>query len=247
MRRYLFIGPFVLFALWFLISYFELIDHLLLPPPEHVGRKFVYLFATGVVLPDLGWTMLRWVSGLGLGTMLGIPLGLMMGASRRVYDSLEIVVDFFRSIPVMAMFPIFLVFLGTGNQSKIAISAWTTMLYVVINTLYGVRHASEARRMASRVFRATAWQTFTKVVFPDALPHIFVGLRISVSMSLVLVVAAEMIMGTTVGLGKRIFDAGLTYSVSEMYATILVAGLIGYFSNKFFVSIEQRVIHWATI
>jgi NitT/TauT family transport system permease protein len=169
-----------------------------------------------------------------------------MGASQRVYASLEIIVDFFRSIPVTAMFPIFLVFFGLGEDSKIAIAAWVTILYVLINTLYGVRHTSEARRMVARVFRATPWQIFTKVIFPEALPHIFVGMRLSVSMSLVLVVAAEMMMGTNIGLGKRIFESALTYSVSEMYATIIITGMLGYISNKLFVQAEKRIVHWSS-
>jgi NitT/TauT family transport system permease protein len=247
MRKYLILGPVALVGLWFLICHAGLVDRLLLPPPEQVARKLVYLFTTGQIWRDLEWTMIRWTCGLVLGTVVGVPLGLLMGASKRFYASLEVLVDFFRSIPVMAMFPIFLVFFGLGDRSKIAISAWTTILYVLINTLYGVRHGSEARRMVARVFRASPWQTFSKVIFPEALPDIFVGMRISVSMSLVLVVAAEMIMGTTVGLGKRILDASLTYSVSEMYATIIVAGTLGYVSNKLFVWLEQNIVHWAAV
>lgn len=247
MRRYVFLGPVVLIGLWFLISCLGFVDRLLLPTPVHVAQKLVFLFTTGDVWPDLVSTLLRWICGLCLGILVGIPIGLLMGASARIYASLEVIVDFCRSIPVTAMFPIFLVFFGIGERSKIAIAVWVTVLYVVINTLYGVRHTSETRRMVARVFRATPWQVFSKVIFPEALPHIFVGMRISVSMSLVLVVAAEMIMGTTAGLGKRIFDAALTYSVSEMYATIIVTGSLGYISNKVFVLVEQRLIHWTTV
>ena len=247
MRREAIIGPAVILALWALVSHVGLVDPLLLPGPEDVARRFIDLVTTRAVLADLGWTVTRWACGLCLGVAIGVPVGLLMGASQRVYGALEAVVDYFRSIPVMAMFPLFLVFLGIGDQSKIAIAAWTSMLYMLINTLYGVRHVSETRRMVARVFRATPWQTFAKVVFPEALPHIFVGMRISVSMSLVLVVACEMVMGTTAGLGKRIFDAGLTYNMSEMYASIFLTGAVGYLSNKLFVTLERTVIHWATV
>jgi NitT/TauT family transport system permease protein len=246
MKRFVFVGPLGVLLLWLLVSHTGLVDSLLLPTPENVGVKLVHLVGTGDVLRDFSWTVLRWSSGWFVGVIIGVPLGLLMGISPRVYASLEIVVDFFRSIPVMAMFPLFLVFLGIGDLSKIAISVWTTMLYVLINTLYGVRHTSEARRRVARVFRASRWQTFAGVVFPEALPHIFVGMRISVSMSLVLVVAAEMVMGTTAGLGKRIFEAGLTFAVSEMYATIILTGLMGYLSNRIFVALERRVVHWAS-
>jgi NitT/TauT family transport system permease protein len=247
MKKYLIIGPVVVMLLWFTISQFGLIDHLLLPTPFSVWQKLVRLFATGAIVLDLGSTLARWASGLAMGIILGVPLGLLMGISSRVYNALEVLVDFFRSIPVMAMFPVFLVFFGIGDKSKIAIATWTTMLYVMINTLYGVRHRSETRRMVARVFRATRWQIFSKVVFPEALPHIFVGVRVSVSMSLVLVVAAEMVMGTNAGLGKRIFDAGITFNVSEMYATIILAGTLGYLSNKLFQFMENRIVHWGSV
>lgn len=247
MRKYILLGPLILIVAWSAISRVGLVDRLLIPAPEDVMRKLINLCVTGEIWPDLSRTLIRWVCGLCIGIVIGVPVGLLMGASQRVYASLEVIVDFFRSIPITAMFPMFLVFFGLGEDSKIAIAAWVTILYVVINTLYGVRHTSEARRMVARVFHATPWQVFTKVIFPEALPHIFVGMRISVSMSLVLVVAAEMIMGTTVGLGKRIFDSGITYAVSEMYATIIVAGSLGYMSNKLFVQAEHRVVHWGTI
>lgn len=245
MSKYTAIGPAVLLALWLGVTELALVDPLLLPRPLDVAKELYVLFASRGILVDIGSTAARWLSGLAIGASLGIPLGLLMGSSGRVYASLEVVVDFFRSIPVMAMFPLFMVFYGIGDRSKIAISAWTTVFYVVINTLYGVKHGNRLRRMVARVFRASPWQTFWKVVLPEALPHIFVGMRLSVSMSLVLVVASEMVMGTTTGLGKRIFDSGITYNMSEMYSTIILSGLLGYLSNKVFVIAEARLLHWA--
>jgi NitT/TauT family transport system permease protein len=193
----------------------------------------------------MGLTVARWILGLLLGVLLGIPVGLMMGCSRRVYDSLEILVDFFRSIPIMALFPLALVLFGIGDRSKIFLSAWAALLYVLINAMYGARHAKEPRIMAARVFGASPWQVFTKVIFPDALPNIFVGIRMSISMSLVIVVASEMVMGTQAGLGRRVFDAALVYKMAEMYAVVIIAGALGYLSNKLFVMAESRLMHWA--
>jgi NitT/TauT family transport system permease protein len=203
------------------------------------------LFSTGDIFPDLGLSVMRWVVGLAIGIAIGIPFGLIMGYSSKVYSSFEVVVDFFRSIPVISLFPLFLVFFGIGNVSKIAIAAWTAFLAVLINTMYGVKHAKEMRLMVAKALRANRFQIFTKIIAPDALPEIFVGIRISVSMSLILVVASEMMMGTNVGLGRRIYDAGLMHKMSEMYAVIIVAGLLGYFFNKLFVLLENRIVHWA--
>jgi ABC-type nitrate/sulfonate/bicarbonate transport system permease component len=239
------IGPFLVLLIWFLITQFSLIDPIFLSSPISTFSKLYLLFLTGNILTDIGHTMLRWFIGLALGTVIGIPLGIFMGISKKIYESLEVIVDFSRSIPVMTLFPLALVLFGIGDRSKIALAAWASLLYVVINTMYGVRHVKQARIMMAKSLRARKGQIFTKVILPDALPEIFVGIRMSISMSLVIVVASEMIMGTNVGLGKRIFDAAMVYKISEMYATILVAGLLGYASNKLFVLLENRVIHWA--
>jgi ABC-type nitrate/sulfonate/bicarbonate transport system permease component len=244
MKRYVTVGPTVLVVLWGIVSYCGLVNPLLLPTPDRVLKKLAYLIVTGSVAADVELTVVRWMAGLGLGIAAGVPLGLLMGISRRIYSALEIVVDFFRSIPVMAMFPLFVTMFGIGDRSKIAISAWTTALYVLINTMYGVQHSSGARRIVAQVLRATKWQMFFGVILPEAFPNIVVGVRLSLSMSLVLVVASEMVMGTSAGLGKRIFESAMTYSLSEMYATIVIAGALGYLSNRLFVAVEHRVIHW---
>ena len=85
---------------------------------------------------------------------------------------------------------------------------------------------------------------FKHVVFPEALPRVFVGLRLTLSLALILAVVTEMFTGTTNGLGRRIYDAHDTYSIAEMYACIMLVGAVGYALNKIFVAIESKVVHW---
>lgn len=243
-KPFLFLGPFLILLLWFLLSYFNFIQPIFLSSPYATFDKLINLLFSGEIMPDIQWTVIRWIAGLAIGIVLGIPIGIFMGYSKAVYESLEIVIDFFRSIPIMTLFPLALVLFGIGDKSKIALAAWASAIYMVINTMYGVRHVKEARLMMAKSLRARPFQIFSKIIFPDALPEIFVGIRMSISMSLVIVVASEMIMGTNVGLGKRIFDAALVYQMKEMYACIIIAGLLGYLSNKMFVIFENKMIHW---
>jgi NitT/TauT family transport system permease protein len=244
-RNFLLLGPILILVLWFLLTSLGFIEAIFLPAPVATFSKLFKLISSGEIIPDVEWTVIRWITGLALGILIGIPIGVFMGSSKRIYESLEVVIDFFRSIPIMTLFPLALFLFGIGDKSKIALAAWSSIIYVVINTTYGVRHVKEARLMMVTSLRATPFQIFTKIIFPDALPEIFVGIRMSISMSLVIVVASEMIMGTNVGLGKRIFDAALVYQITEMYAAIIIAGLLGYLSNKIFVTFENRTIHWA--
>jgi ABC-type nitrate/sulfonate/bicarbonate transport system permease component len=244
MKKEIFIGPIIILIIWVFLTSFPLIKPIFLPAPWPVIKDFYNLFSSREILGDLGFTLFRWLTGLLIGILLGIPLGMLMGYSDKIYSSLEVIIDFFRSIPAMTLFPLFLIFFGIGDKSKIAISAWGSFLFILINAIYGVKHSRETRLMSAKALRANKLQTFTKFIFPDALPEIAAGIRISISLSLILVIASEMLMGTRLGLGKRIYEAGLIYNMTEMYATILLAGLLGYLSNKVFYIIETRLIHW---
>jgi len=244
MKKEILIGPIAILIIWVLLTSFHLIKPLFLPSPWSVTVDLYNLFASGKILGDLEYTLLRWLVGLSVGIIIGIPLGMLMGYSNKIYSSLEVAIDFFRSIPAMTLFPLFLVFFGIGDKAKIAISAWGAFLFVLINAIYGVKHSREARLMVAKALRANKIQTFIKIILPDALPEIAAGVRISISLSLILVVASEMLMGTRLGLGKRIYEAGLIYNMTEMYATILIAGLLGYLSNKLFYMVETRLVHW---
>lgn len=168
-----------------------------------------------------------------------------MGYSDKVYGALEFLVDFFRSIPALALFPLFLLFLGIGDSAKIGVVVFACFFVVLINAMYGVKNANKTRIMASKTMGANNFDIFRKIIFWDALPDIVTGLRISLSMSLLVVIVTEMFLGTEVGLGHRIYDAHLIYRIPEMYASIIIVGLLGYFLNKIFVWVERRSIHWA--
>lgn len=246
MKKYLIIiGPFVILLFWFLLSSFKLIKPIFLPSPIEVMASLIDLTIRGKIFIDLFPTVYRWLFGLMIGMVIGIPLGLIMGYSDKIYKILEVPMDFFRSIPVMTLFPLFLVFFGLGDKSKIAVSAWSALLFILINTIYGVRHSRELRLIVAKTLKATKIKTLSKIIFPSALPEIFVGVRVALSLSLIVVVASEMIMGTKYGLGKKIFESALIYDMSIMYAYIIYAGLLGYFSNKLLVLSEHRFIHWA--
>lgn len=244
MKKEMIIGPGLLFLAWLLLTSLHVVKPIFLPSIGAVTSSLYVLFATGDILRDLGSTVFRWLVGFSIGVVVGVPVGMLMGYSDRIHSSLEILVDFFRSVPAMTLFPLFLVFFGIGDVSKIAVAAWASLLYVLVGAMYGVKHSREARMMVAKTLRATHVQTFTKFIFPDALPEIAGGIRVAISLSLVVIVASEMIMGTEFGLGKRIFDAALIYKMGEMYAVIIVTGFLGYFSNKLAVIFENKVIHW---
>jgi len=245
MKKELIIGPVVVVVVWWLLTATGLVKPLFLASPLEVTSSLWYQSVDGSLFADIWATVARLVVGFLLAVALGIPTGLLLGASSRLYSAVEIPLDFFRSLPAMAVFPLFLLAFGLGDPAKIAITTWSGALIIVINTMYGVRTAKVGRQAAAKVFGASRYQVFMKVILPDALPQIVAGLRISVSLCLIVVIVSEMFMGTKAGIGMSIYNAGLLYDTPKMLAGIMVAGLVGYLLNKAFAVAERRIVHWS--
>ena len=245
MRFTILIGPVVLIMIWLGLWLSELVSPLFVPSPLLVLKSLMTLLISGQIFPDLFATLSRMITGYLLAAILGIPLGVVIGYSKRLYRSTEVVVDFFRSIPATAMFPLFLLFFGVGDTAKVLIVAFSCALIILVNTTYGVKNSNPTRIMVAKTVGANKAQILYKVILPDASPHIFSGLRISLSMALILVIVTEMFIGTTLGLGKRIYDAQLTYRIPEMYSSIILVGTLGYLSNKIFMIFENLTVHWS--
>ncbi len=244
MKKEIIIGPIIFFILWLLFTEGGFISSLFLASPLQVFKSLIELFRNGLILKDILYTIFRLINGFILGAIFGIFLGIPIGYFKRIYSSLEILIDFFRSIPVASLFPLFLVFFGIGDTSKIATAAWSSFLIVLVNTTYGVKNVHQTRLMVAQTFNSTKLQIFSKIILPDSLPHIAAGLRISLSIAIIVVVMTEMFMGTNVGLGKRIYNTSLLYNTPELYATIFITGLLGYGLNKLMLLVEHRLIHW---
>ena len=237
-------GIVIVIALWFALSTAKFVDPLFLPNPIAVVREFWFGLSTGILLKHAGATLYRLVIGFTIGALVGIPVGLLMGYSKRIYDALEALVEVLRAIPVIALFPLFLILLGLGDNSKFGIAAWSSSLIILINTMYGVKQGSASRRMVARSLKASEWQIFWKVVLPDALPEIIVGLRTGVSIALIVVLMSEMFLGTRTGIGQMIYNAHLMYDTPGMYSAILAAGVLGYGINSILILAQRQFIHW---
>ena len=142
-----------------------------------------------------------------IAAVIAIPLGIVLGSSERLYRSLEFVIDFFRSTPASAMFPLFLVLFGVGDETKISVAAFGAMLVILFNVAYGVMNARKTRLLAAKVMGASRLRMLFDVMLLESLPQTFVGLRNGVSLALVIIVVAEMFIGSQDGLGHSVFEA----------------------------------------
>lgn len=239
-----FLGVIALLGAWWGLAAAQLFDPVLLPSPWKAFLALIDAFANQNLLYDFEVTIWRTTAALVIGCLIAIPLGIIFGSNEDIYRSLEFVVDFFRSTPTSAMFPLFLVLFGVGDKTKIAVAAFGASLVILFNVAYGVINSRKTRVLAARVMGASKARVLFDVYAWEALPQIFVGMRNGVSVSLVIVIVAEMFIGSSDGLGRRLIDAQMSFDMPTMYATIFATGALGYTLNWIFLSIEKKFVHW---
>ena len=239
------VGPIALFVVWDLVVRFKLVSPILLPPPAATLSTLFAGLAGGALALDFLHTVWRTLEAFLIAAAIGVPLGIALGSDERAYRSVEFLVDFFRSTPSSALIPLFLMIFGVSDINKVAIAAFGAFLIVLFNSAYGVINARKQRVMAAKVMGASRWRIFKDVLVWESLQPTFVGLRSAVSMALVIVIVAEMFIGSENGLGHRIINSQQVMNVRDMYASILAAGGLGYALNVLFLLAERRVVHWS--
>jgi len=241
----LLIGPTALFLLWWFAYAHDLVDKNLLPSPfTTLLDTFLAIVRSDMVF-DFTQTLIRVGYSIAIATLFGVPIGIALGAKDSVYRSIEFLVDFFRSTPATAMFPLFLLLFGLGDVAKIAVAGFAAWLVVVFNVAYGVMNARRTRILAAKSMGASSIRIFCDVIFYETLPQTFVGLRTAVSIALVVIIVAEMFIGAVDGMGHRIIDAQISYQLTDMYGSILVTGAMGYGLNLALLVFERTIVHWS--
>jgi NitT/TauT family transport system permease protein len=248
MRRETFlplVGVAALIATWYVAVWVRLVDPVLLPTPEATFAALMKGMVGGRLGYDFWRTVERTAYAIAIAAVIAIPVGVALGSDERIYRSLEFVIDFFRSTPASAMFPLFLVIFGVGDTTKILVAAFGAALVILFNVAYGVMNARKTRLLAAKVMGASRVRVLTDVMLLESLPQTFVGLRNGVSLALVIVVVAEMFIGSRDGLGHRVFEAQQLFEMPDMYAAIFAAGALGYGLNLLFLLVEKRFVHWS--
>jgi NitT/TauT family transport system permease protein len=219
--------------------------------PDDLPRAITVVDRVGTLLADPAFrgdvaaTLLGWACGVGLAAIIGVPVGIAFGLSPVIYRSSATVVDMMRSIPGVAIIPLALLVLGEGLAMKIALVAYATIWPIIFNSQYGVHDVDPLAVQTARVFGLPPSARLLRVVLPSAAPYIFTGLRIAVSIGLIVVVGAELLAGTGDGIGSFILTASLSQGqIPTVMAGAAVAGLFGVAINLLFEGIERRLFAW---
>jgi len=212
-------------AIWQLVAY-RFIDPFFLPTPMAIIKGAAELFADGSLVMSALASLARIMSGWLLGSLIAIPVGLAIGTSRILQSIVDPFVHFFRFIPAIALVTLFIVWFGIGEASKILLIAYSTAFLVVISTASGVGALSKDKLDAARCLGASPGQVFLHVVIPASVPAMYVGMRLSLAASFLVIVAAEMLAADS-GLGALIWTSRLYFRIDWMFTGIVTLGLLG--------------------
>jgi ABC-type nitrate/sulfonate/bicarbonate transport system permease component len=230
-------------ALGELLTRTEVISSRHFPPPSEMFAALADEVVTADFWIAVGNTLEGWALGLAVAAAIAIPVGIVIGSSRLLYQSLRAVIEFLRPIPSVALIPLAVLIWGSGLESKVFLAAFASTWPLLMQTLYGVQDVDPVATDTARSFGFSRSARLVHVTLPSAVPYIATGVRISAAVALILAVTAELVIGAP-GLGREINIARQSEAVDIMYALIVVTGLLGWGMNIVFARVERRVLHW---
>jgi NitT/TauT family transport system permease protein len=235
----------VLAAVWEVFPRLGVVDATFLPPLSDVLAAWWRLAVSGELLAHAQASLVRSLAGFGLAVAAAIPLGLVIGWHRPVAALLNPLLEVFRNTAALALLPVFVLVLGLGETSKIAIIVYACVWPVLLNTISGVRTVDPLLIKSARSLGLGPVRLFRTVVLPAAVPTIFTGVRLAGAFSILILVAAEMV-GAKAGLGYLINYAQYNFAVPDMYAGIITVSAVGLVVNQLLVAVERRFSTWRT-
>lgn len=237
------IFPILVLVVWQLSSLIGWLNPILLPSPYTIVETFFTLIKSGELLTDLKISLLRAALGLLLGGALGLIVGVVVGLSKSVEDFLDPTIQTLRTIPHLSIIPLFILWFGLGELSKVLMIASGAFFPLYINTFMGIRGVDSKLFDVARILEFNRWKQLTRLVIPAALPNILLGLRLSIGVSWLGLVVAEL-MGSSAGVGYMIENATQFSQTSIVFVGISIFALVGKLSDSIVRVLERRLLRW---
>lgn len=231
------------FAVWEALPRLGVIDPLFLPAFSTTVTTLFDLILSGKLLLHVAVSLQRSMFGFALAVLVAVPLGFLMGWYNKFEKYTDLFVQTLRNTSTFALLPIFLLLLGLGEASKIAIIFYGASWQLLMNTITGVKSVDPIYIKAAKSMGVSDRDLFMKIILPASIPSIVVGARMGAKISLMVVIAAEMI-GAKTGLGFFIQNAQFNFMIPEMYAGILTLAILGLAINYLLVWFEKKTTYW---
>jgi ABC-type nitrate/sulfonate/bicarbonate transport system permease component len=228
------------------------VDSLFFPPPSEIavalwqvwlGGPAATLFLSDLAVANALPSMGRVLGGWAIAVLVGVVVGCALGRSAAAMEFAGPPLAFARAIPPPALVPVFLVLFELGTPMQLATIIFGVVWPVLLNSADGARSVHPVQEQTARVFRIPRHRWVLGVVLPAALPKIFAGMRVSLSLALILMVISELV-GATNGIGLQLALAQRNFDFTAMWAAVLLLGLLGHLLNSALLAVERRVLAW---
>ncbi|WP_411719721.1 ABC transporter permease [Mycetocola sp.] len=233
--------PVALIVLWWAGS--SASTDVFFPPLSFILERFqaLWLFENFVsdVLPSLGNLVVSYL----LAVIIGVTLGMVLGLAPVLGAIFAPVIHFWRAIPPVALVPLIVALFGFGNETRILAITLAALFPTLITTIDAMRSVDPLQREVARVYHLTFTERVFRVMLPAALPRIFSGMQVSLVAAFIVMIASEM-LGVSTGIGALTLLAQQTFAVADMWAGVLLLGIIGFGANALFEFIERRALRW---
>ena len=238
-----FLLPIAIVVLWHAASTFGWITNRLMPAPIQVVWAFWDKLSSGQLAVDIQASAVRAMSGLLVGGSIGFLLGLANGVSRLSHALTDTTLQMMRTIPNLALIPLVILWFGIGEEAKLFLTALGVFFPIYLNTLHGVRNVDPQLIEMGRVYGMSGWTLFRKVIFPGALPSIFVGLRFSLGIMWLTLIVAET-MAASSGIGHMANSAREFMMTDVVILALVIYALLGKLADVIALTLERLTLSW---
>jgi sulfonate transport system permease protein len=236
--------PIAIIIMWYTSSTNGWVNISIIPPPRKVGDSFQKMLGNGSLWQHILASFARVLRGFAIGAVAGIVLGLLIGLYFRLNQIFSTLIGILRPIPPIAMIPLFIMWLGIGEESKIALVTVGAFWPVLLNTIAGVQSTDLKLIEVAQMFGKKRFVVLRDIIIPSAMPLLFTGLRLSISTAWSCVVAAEMIAADK-GVGYLIMYARQMSKPAELFVGIISIGVIGLGIDILFRTLQNKVVYWS--
>lgn len=236
-------GILILLGLWQLVTSYELISRVFLPGPAATFRSLERGIVEGALLPQTWATIERMLQGWLLASVVAIAIGSLIGVSSTARAYLQPTLEFLRPLPASAIIPVAIAVVGLSWKMVLFVVVFGSVWPTLLATVHGFAHVEPRLVEVSRLLQMSRLAFIFKIGLPNAVPDILAGMRLSLTVALILAVVGELLTGE-LGLGTAVLHASRQYRADDLYAGIILLGVIGLVSNYGLALADKRILAW---